>query len=165
MDAIENFSLHGESNVVVPQRDFLKWLESHSPSELGEKVIAYSWNVREKYLKVFIDIGNVSWHLLPDDSGFICFEKYWVPNNCTLLDAFGRERFRLTVPWQLTSHQNPKSQNAPTSFARVGGPCINPDDDRLGEFGVIAWVEDAGFYYFELNYRTGEFLWGKAIRD
>ena len=72
---------------------------------------------------------------------------------------------RLTVPWQLTKPQNPESAKPPTSFADVSGPYSNPVDGRKGEFGVSAWVEHAGQYYFELNYHAGQFLWGKEIRD
>lgn len=100
-------------------------------------------------------------HLLPDNSGFICFERDWVPNNCTLLDEFGKERFRLTVPWQLTNAQNRKSEGPPTSFARLDGPVRNPADGRIGEFGVVAWVEYAGFYYFELNTVRANFCGAK----
>ena len=33
-----------------------------------------------------------------------------------------------------------------------------------GQFGVIAWIEYAGDFYFELDYHEGKFLWGKEIR-
>jgi hypothetical protein len=165
MDKIEAFAIHGESGVIVLKRDFLKWLETHSSSELGTKIAAYSWAVGDQTFEVAADLANVSWHELPDASGFICFEKPWVPNNCLLLDVYGKERMRLTVPWQLTKPQNPESAKPPTSFARVSPPFINPVDGKEGKFGVNAWVEHAGTYYFELDYHSGQFLWGREIRD
>lgn len=165
MSKVDAFTLHGETGVEVRSKEFLTWLDMHSPSELGSKIVAYSWMVNGRKFKVPIDISKVSWHELPDSSGFICFESSWEPDNCLLLDAHGQERMRLTVPWQLTRPQNSESSKPPTSFARVSGPLVNPANGELGEFGVIAWVENAGHYYFELNFHTGAFLWGKEIRD
>jgi len=162
---VEAFSLHGESGVVVLNKDFLKWIETHSPSELGSKIDAYSWMVEGRNLIVPIDISQVTWHELPDASGFICLEKPWVPNNCLLLDVYGKERMRLTVPWQLTRPQNPQSAKPPTSFANISAPFANPADGKVGQFGVSAWVEHAGMYYFELDYHSGQFLWARKIRD
>lgn len=162
---ISNFALHGSSSVSVLAKDFLKWLETHSSSELGEKIIAYSWNVDEKYFKKTIDINKQYWWELPDASGFICFESEWKPDNCTLLDAYGKEYMRLTVPWQLTGSTNPDSGQPPTSFESISEPYVNPVDGIKGKFGVTAWVEYAGKYYFELDYHTGQFLWCKRIMD
>jgi len=72
---------------------------------------------------------------------------------------------RLTVPWQLTNPKNPESAKPPTSFALVSAPFVNPTDGKEGHFGVTAWVEHAGQYYFELDYHSGQFLWGRPIRD
>jgi hypothetical protein len=165
MNTVEYFTRHGESGVAVLDKDYLKWLEAHESSELGSKIVAYSWVVNGKEYMASIDIGKLVWHELPDATGFICFESDWKPNNCLLLDAFGKERMRLTVPWQLTRPQNPESAKPPTSFANVSEPFVNPNDGKVGEFGVTAWVELAGKYYFELDYHTGQFLWGKEIRD
>lgn len=108
----------------------------------------------------------VSFHLLPDSSGFLRFESGWDrSDNCLLLDAYGQERMRLTVPWELTGSTNPESAKPPTSFDNVSGPYVNPADGKRGEFGVTAWVACAGKYYFELDYRTGKFLWCVGIRD
>jgi hypothetical protein len=107
----------------------------------------------------------VSFHLLPDNNGFLRFESGWDrTDNCLLLDAYGKERMRLTVPWQLTAANYPASNAPPTSFWGISEPDINPADGKKGEFGVKAWVELAGEYYFELDWRTGQFLWGKEIR-
>ncbi|MDA7418213.1 hypothetical protein PGB34_17750 [Xenophilus arseniciresistens] len=165
MSKLEAFTRHGETGVEVLDKDYLKWLETHSPSELGSKIVAYSWIVDGRKLMAQIDIANCIWQELPDASGFICIESEWRPDNCVLLNAYGEERMRLTVPWQLTRELNPESAKPPTSFMRVSAPFINPETSLRGEFGVIAWVEHAGTYYFELDYHAGEFLWGREIRD
>jgi hypothetical protein len=163
--AISNFAKHGSSGVSVLAKDFLKWLETHSSSELGEKIVAYSWNVDEKYFKRTIDITKQYWWELPDASGFICFESEWKPDNCLLLDAYGKERMRLIVPWQMTGSTSPESGLPPTSFANISAAYTNPADGKEGKFGVTAWVEYAGKHYFELDYHSGKFLWCKRIID
>lgn len=102
--------------------------------------------------------------LVPDASGFLCFEGGYVPNNCTLLDAYGKERMRLSVPWQLTTANNPASNAPPTCFVGTSESYPKPADGKVGKFGVKAWVEYAGEYYFELDWKTGKFLWGREIR-
>lgn len=164
-DSIINFTLHGSSGVSVLAKDFLKWLETHRSDELGEKIVAYSWHVDEKFIKINIDIKKYYWRELPDSSGFICFESEVKPDNCALLDAYGKERMRLTVPWQMTGSTTPESGQSPTSFENISTPYANPADGKGGKFGVTAWVERAGKYYFELDYRTGQFLWCKRIMD
>ena len=165
MQRIEGFTLHGESGVQVLQERFLDWLDTHSASELGSKIVAYSWRVNGREFKVPIDISKISWRMLPDASGFVCFESDWRPDNCVLLDAFGQDRMRLSVPWQLTRPMNPASANPPTSFTNISEPYTNPVNGKRGEFGLTAWVEFAGHYYFELDYHVGQFLWGRPIRD
>lgn len=108
----------------------------------------------------------VSFHLLPDSSGFLRFESGWDrSDNCLLLNAYGKERMRLTVPWEMTGSKHAESALAPTSFANISGPYVNPADGKEGQYGVTAWVERAGMFYFELDYHTGQFLWCKQIRD
>lgn len=71
---------------------------------------------------------------------------------------------RLSVPWQLTTANNPASNALPTFFASTSDPYVNPADNKLGKYGVRAWVEFAGEYYFELDWHAGQFLWGKEVR-
>ena len=98
----------------------------------------------------------LSVNLLPDASGLICFEPaYDKPDNCYVLDAYGKERYRLRVPWELTPYDVPPS--AKMWFRNVGM-------HMEGQFGVTAWIEYAGDFYFELDYQEGRFLWGKEIR-
>lgn len=143
----------------------LRLMEVRKPSPLTR----LTWICDSKPFALNVNIkdgkSQLSLSKLPDSSGFICFERDWVPNNCLLLDAYGKERVRLTVPVELSGSTNPDSAKAPTSFENVSEPYTNPTDGRKGRFGVTAWIEHAGKYYFELDYRTGKFLWGKAIRD
>ena len=166
MSKVEAFTLHNNRGQSVLERNLHEWVDPTNPqNDVFAPVIRYSWRVDD------IDYEtprpeNRFWYLLPDGTGFICFERGQLkPNNCLLLDAYGKERIRLNVPWQLTRNKNPESAISPTHFASDSVPYINPTDGKQGEFGVTAWVEHAGKYYFELDYHTGQFLWGKEIRD
>ena len=162
---IKKFTLHNNRGQSVLYSDLAKWKSKTGQFEIFGPIESYSWDVDGISLKFSENIENVNWDPLPDEGGFICFENGWEPDNCLLLDAYGKKRIRLTVPWQLTRHANPESAKPPTSFAGVSVPYINPADDNVGQFGVTAWVEHAGMYYFELDYQTGIFHWGKEIRD
>lgn len=166
MKKIELFTLHNDRNESVFDSEILNW-RSYYPSDnidIFGPITSYSW---------FVDgityqeqkLPNQSWQLLPDASGFICFESDWKPDNCILLDVFGKERKRLMVPWQITKQMNPESAVAPTSFCNISKPYTNPINGNHGVFGVTAWVEHAGKYYFELDYRSAQFLWGKEIGE
>lgn len=161
---IADFTLHDASGNSMLDKDWLKWVNQHEGQGFGPTV-SYSWHVGDHRVEVPANRQEETWEVLPDATGFICFKSDRKPDNCLLLDAFGRERMRLTVPWLLTRRQNPESAKPPTSFVNASAPYVNPDDGREGQFGVIAWVEFAGMYYFELDYHTGQFLWGREIRD
>ncbi len=170
---ISDFTMHGSSGRSVLHDRWIDWVLQNQNTPGASKENAYglgrvthhSWRVGDALIRV----SNDDWIysvVLPDASGFIGFEQHrQEPDNCLLLDAYGKERMRLTVPWELTRHQNPESAKPPTSFENVSAPYVNPVDGKRGEFGVTAWVEYAGKYYFELDYRIGIFLWGKEIRD
>jgi hypothetical protein len=123
---------------------------------------AYSWHVGDA--EMHLTLENFNLYLLPDATGFVRIDKSQVPNNCALLDAHGQERMRLIVPWQLTTSRNPESALPPTCFISTGGPYVNPANNELGQFGIRAWVENGGEYYFELDWQMGKFLWGREIR-
>ena len=159
--SVNSLTLHNDQSESVLASDLLDWAAKQNPWRTFDAT-GYSWYVGEQ--KVRLVGKDLYLCLLPDSSGFICFERDQFPNNCTLLDAYGKERMRLTVPWQLTTANNPASNAPPTSFAGISQPYINPADGKKGQFGVKAWVEFAGEYYFELHWRTGQFLWGKEIR-
>lgn len=157
---INDFTYVSAQGERVLQREFLPvWcVENQGIFDLAQ----YDWTVERNIFSRSRKLGSL--YLCPDSSGFLCFEGGCIPNNCTLLDAYGKERMRLAVPWHLTTANNPDSNAPPTCFVGISEPYINPADGKKGEFGVKAWVEFAGEYYFELDWRTGQFLWGKEIR-
>jgi hypothetical protein len=168
---VENFSWHGTAGYSILASDWLGWVnsrngkENHGPDNgygFG-KITHYTWLVNSQLITAPVD-PEKNIHVLPDATGFVCFERGDVPNNCALLDIYGKERMRLTVPWQLTTANNPESNAPPTCFVGLSDPYINPADGKKGAFGVKAWVEFGGEYYFELDWHTGEFLWGREIR-
>lgn len=166
-ERVRKFTLHNNRGQSVLESDLEKWKDPKSlGNDIFAPVIRYSWICGDLPMEAPKPI-NRFWYLLPDASGFICFERGSLksPSNCILLDSCGKDRIRLSVPWTLTEKRNPASANSPTSFALVSEPLKNPADGRLGEFGVTAWVEHAGMYYFELDYHRGKFLWGREIRD
>lgn len=162
-EKVSAFTLHDSMGKAMLDTDWLKWTEEHGQG-FGPTVF-YSWNVGIHSNRAEANRRKETWEVLPDASGFICIQSEWAPDNCVLLDAYGKERIRLTVPWQLTKPKNPKSANPPTSFSTTSAPYVNPADGKEGIFGVTAWVEHAGKYYFELDYFNGQFLWGREIRD
>ena len=170
-ELIEEFTWHGSEGHSVLVSDWLVWVDFQSKKEgFGPhngygfgKLTHLTWLVNNKRISIPAD-AEKSLHLLPDASGFLSIERPQVPDNCTLLDAYAHERMRLTVPWQLTVPKNPASNTPPTSFWGISEPFANPTNGELGRFGMKAWVELGGEYYFELDWRTGEFLWGKEIR-
>ena len=98
----------------------------------------------------------LSVNLLPDAMGLICIEpRYDRHDNCYVVDGYGKCKYRLTVPWRLTGYEVPPG--AQMWFRNMG-------THREGQFGVTAWIEYAGDFYFELDYHEGKFLWGKKIR-
>lgn len=160
-EQVVSLTLHNDCSETVLAVDVARWVEEQSPWRLFNTA-GYSWNVEGK--EIYFLKKNLNLYLLPDASGFICIENSHVPNNCTLLDAHGQERLRLTVPWQLATLNSHASDAPPAYFVSTSTPYLNPADGQPGQFGVKAWVEFGGEYYFELDWRTGEFLWGREIR-
>lgn len=152
---VSHFTMHDALGHSVLRSKWLDWVEKNKgPGKFGA-VTHYSWMVEGEEIRASIDIGKVLWHELPDASGFICFESGFASNNCYVLDIYGKQRYRLTVPWELTGYEVPHGAKM---WFRSVGEHIN------GKFGVTAWIEYAGDFYFELNYHEGRFLWGKEIR-
>jgi len=48
----------------------------------------------------------------------------------------------------------------PSHFVGLTTPWDNPKTGEKGQFAVLAWVQYAGDYAFELDWKTGQFLWG-----
>lgn len=152
---IIDLTMHDDAGHAVLSSDWLSWVEEHNgPGEFGITT-HYSWKVDGNNIIVPVDISRTTWRELPDATGFICFEYGFKPDNCYVLDSYGKLRYRLTVPWKLTGYGIPPE--AKMWFRSVDTHCD-------GKFGVSAWIEFAGDFYFELDYHEGCFLWGKEIR-
>lgn len=151
MIKIHNFMLHNDLGEEVRAADLSAWAAKQDPWR-AFNATKYSWHVNGE--KLFREKKSY-WVELPDSSGFICFEDYRSNDNCSLLDAYGENRCRLIVPVDLTGYEVPPQ--AERWFRDIG---TYPG----GQYGVTAWVERAGDFYFELDYREGRFLWGKEIR-
>lgn len=80
-------------------------------------------------------------------------------DNLLLLDSYGKERMRLSIPWQLTRQPTSLSAEYPSHFLGLTTPWDNPKTGEVGQFAVLAWVQYGGDYAFELDWRTGQFLW------
>lgn len=162
-----HFKKHNDRGQSVLYSEFKNWTDPITGSEIFGPVISYSWDTNGEKIEFFDPKNRFTLHPLPDASGFICFESRWEPDNCVLLDAYGKERMRLTVPWQMTGATDPEAGQAPTSFDNISEPCLDPETGQPGKFGVTAHV--AGFFgckfYFELDYHSGQFLWCRRIRD
>lgn len=98
--------------------------------------------------------------MLPDGSGFLLCENLPRSDNLVLLDVYGGERTRLSIPWQLTRTPTQLSAAYPSRFIGMTTPWDNPKTGDKGKFGILTWVEFAGDYCFELDYHKGKFLWG-----
>jgi hypothetical protein len=77
--------------------------------------IELSWIVDGNRLCLPIRRG-LKIHVLPDASGFICFEDGRDTDNCYILDAYGDECYRLRVPWELTPYDVPADAKMPFSL-------------------------------------------------
>lgn len=149
MSKVDTFTLHNANGESVLAADLIRW--GLKEGRLFN-VTSYSWFVDGR---PFSCETVAYWTELPDSSGFICFEAEFKPDNCYVLDVYGKERYRLRVPWELTPYEVPSG--AKMWFRNVG-------THMDGQFGVTAWVEHAGDFYFELDYHEGRFLWGREIR-
>lgn len=121
--------------------------------------IKYAWLVNGQHVE-FLNSKNNYVRPLPDSSGFLMCEKLDRIDNLVLLDAYGKERMRLSVPWQLTRDPHPEMAVYPSHFVGLTTPWDNPKTGEVGKFAVLAWVHYAGDYAFELDWHTGRFLWG-----
>jgi hypothetical protein len=161
MSSISCFTLHNNRGQSVLNENLLGWRDDlHHPSGIFGPVVRHSWKVGEDNYESF---KGGFWRLLPLNDGFIVFENTKTPNNCLLLDAYGNERVRLTVPWQLAGITDPAAREA-SEFDNVSEPYLNPLTGEKGQFGVTGWIGQAK-YYFELDYKKASFLWCVRIRD
>lgn len=170
-----NFSFSDDLSI----NEIAKLMQDREPS-LPTRL---TWECKGKGYSLDIPVWNgfpaLSISKLPDSSGFICFERPTKENNCLLVDAYGKERMRLVVPWEMAgnagtsaemrNHGKPKPQRM--WFENVSEPYAHPETNEPGKFGVRCYLEygdglyEHSDYYFELDWCTGGFLWGRPIRD
>lgn len=174
---LRDFTMHGSSGHSVLRSKWLDWVAAHQGLEGSDRengfgfghMTHYSWYVGDEKIEMpFVQWDY--WCELPDASGFIIFQSKRNTDNCVLRDAYGKDRMRLTVPLQLTGLDIPK--DVEMWFKNISDPYKNPKDGQVGIFGVTAWVEGSGSggylegdWYFEFDYHTGTFLWGREIRS
>ena len=100
MSKVENFTLHNDRGESILDIELLNWRKYYPNDNTGifGPIMKYSWHVDEVIYEIQKP-KKQSWEALPDATGFICFESDSKPDNCTLLDAYGKERMRLSVFW------------------------------------------------------------------
>ncbi len=168
MSKIKNLMRHNNRGDSWPDKNFLEhlheWDKTHPNESIYGPIVKYTWEV-DGVMYERRNVGHDQLCVFPDEQGFIAFEEGWKPDNCLLLDAYGQERMRLTVPRHLTGGLvDPSYETGEAAFVNVSEPYKNPLTGVVGKFGVTAYVE-GGKFYFELDYHTGEFLWCRQIRD
>lgn len=163
MSSVYGLIRHNDRGDFWPDKDFLKhlkeWDRKHPNEPTYGPIVKHTWTVDGIFYER-LNPRHDSLHELPDASGFLLCEKIKRSDNLVLLDAYGKERMRLSIPWQLTRHPTPQSANYPSHFLGLTTPWDNPQTGEQGKFSVLAWVEHAGDYAFELDWQTGQFLWG-----
>lgn len=163
---VEQFTKHNKRGQSVLAIDSLQWRDPVTNSEIFGPLDRWTWIVDGlTYEKK--DFDNILLKIFPDASGFICVELDGVVDNCLLLDCYGNKRMRLTVPWHLSKFPpQTEEEEADCRFRfATTEPYTNPTTGEKGQFGVAAYVAKRHLYYFELDWHTGEFLWGREIRD
>ena len=163
MNSVKNFLKYNNRGDFLPSKDadfwYEKWREKH-PGELTFGPIAkHTWQV-DGAIYERMNPRNDGLYELPDASGFLLCEELKCSDNLALLDVYGRQRMRLSVPWQLTRDPHPESAAYPSHFLGLTTPWENPSTGEQGKFAVLAWVQYAGDYAFELDWHTGQFKWG-----
>lgn len=166
MSHVENMMNFNDRGGCLPEVDFhqhsKEWKSKHPTEPIFGPVVRHTWEVNGvKFQRP--NPRNDNFTLLPDSSGFLLCESEKRPDNLLLLDVYGQERMRLSVPWQMTGSTHPDSGKYPTGFIGETTPWENPATGEPGRYGVLAWVHYAGYHYFELDYKTGKFLWCKHL--
>lgn len=163
MKKIEKLLRHNRRNEILPQENsdyyYSEWLKEHPGEFVFGPIVKHTWQVDGRNYER-LNPRNDGLDVLPDTSGFLLCEKIDRNDNLVLLDAYGKERMRLSIPWQLTRDPHPEMAEYPSHFIGLTTPWDNPETGEVGKFAVLAWVQYAGDYAFELDWKTGQFLWG-----
>jgi hypothetical protein len=160
---VRNLSRHNSRGGILPTKDadfhYEEWRKKHPGEVVFGPITRHTWQVDGRAYDR-LNSRNDGLYEFPDSTGFLLCEQVDRPDNLVLLDAYGKERMRLSVPWQLTRKPTPESAAFPSHFIGLTTPWDNPNTGEVGKFAVLTWVQYAGDYAFELNWNTGQFLWG-----
>jgi hypothetical protein len=163
MNLVSNLFRHNDRNEALPAKDYVEhyevWRQSHPDEPVFGPIVKHTWNIDGNEIER-INLRNDPFYEFPDSSGFLVAENLERNDNLVLLDAYGKERMRLSVPWQLTRDPHPEMAAYPSHFLGLTTPWDNPKTGEEGKFAVLAWVQYAGDYAFELDWKTGQFKWG-----
>lgn len=163
MMVLSELTRHNDRGDSWPDKDFLlhlkEWDKLHPNQPTYGPIVRHTWEVNGQLFERS-NYKNDGLYELPDSTGFLLCENVDRADNLVLLDAYGKERMRLSVPWQLTREPHPESAAYPSHFVGLTTPWENPKTGEIGKFAVLTWVQYAGDYAFELDWRTGQFLWG-----
>jgi hypothetical protein len=163
MSHIKCLASHNGRGDVLPNENsdcyYKEWRNSHPNEFVFGPITKHTWQVDEITFER-PNPRNDGLDVLPDSSGFLLCEKVDRIDNLVLLDAYGKKRMRLSVPWQLTRDPHPEMAVYPSHFVGLTTPWDSPKTGEVGKFAVLAWVHYAGDYAFELDWHAGRFLWG-----
>ena len=87
---VKNLTLHNNRGQSVLYSDLSKWTSETGQFEIFGPVETYSWNVDGVTLKFSENLENCSLEPLPNGIGFVSFEQGFTPDNCLLLDVYGK---------------------------------------------------------------------------
>ncbi|MDZ7922279.1 hypothetical protein [Rhodoferax sp.] len=163
MNLVSNLICHNNRGDFLPEltftEDYEVWRRSNPDDPVFGPIVKHTWHVDGVQIER-LNQRNDPLYELPDATGFLLCEHVERSDNLVLLDVYGKERVRLAMPWQLTQRPTSQSAGYPSRFLGLTTPWDNPKTGQLGKFAVLAWVEYAGDYAFELDWKTGQFLWG-----
>ena len=164
MRNIEHLMLHNNRGGCLPSVNFdahyEEWRKHHSNEFVYGPIVKHSWQVNGKPYER-LNPRNDGLSELPDASGFLLCENVKRIDNLLLLDAYGKERMRLSIPWEMTGEEFVEGGKEQTFFLGLTSPWPNPKTGEEGKFGVKTCALDRWgmAYYFELDYHSGKFLW------
>jgi hypothetical protein len=136
--------------------------EYHSRFPIPLSIESISW-IDSKNKSHTMDTRDLFVRVLPDRSGLLCLEnpmgkhkRFKYPARAFVINEDESLRYELMVPVEMTNRLiSPLGKHY---FGWV------ETKDNEGKYGLTASIEGAGQFYFELDYHTGKFLWGKEIR-
>lgn len=158
---ITDFTKHDKRGFDIPESMPLAEYSKHFPLPL--EIVRVSW--RDSHLdRHEIDAKDIFVAILPDREGLMCLEtprsvggSYRGYTGAFVLNENASLRYKLGVPIELTNRDLLPDVVRYFSWIEYS--------KNYGRYGLVAVIAGAGTYYFELDYHTGQFLWGREIKD